>query len=57
MIETWKPKKDVPPYYPAVVDIETDRRDGHEIAVTYAAAHDADTDPDVTVYDSWGEYT
>ena len=56
MIETYKAKKDVAPYYPAVVDIETDRRTGGEIAVTWAKAHDRDTPPEVDVYDSWGDF-
>ena len=56
MITTYKAKKDIQPYYPAVVDIETDRRDGKEIAVTWAKAHDAGTDPETIVADSWGEF-
>lgn len=56
MIRPYQPKKDIAPYYPAVVDIETDRRDGHEIAVTWAKAHDAETAPETCVYGSWGAF-
>lgn len=56
MITPYKAKKDVSPYYPAVVDIETDRRDGREIAVTWAKAHDRDTDPETIVADSWADF-
>lgn len=56
MIRPYVAKKDVAPYYPAVVDIETDRRTGKEIAVTWARAHDRDTAPEVDVCDSWDDF-
>lgn len=56
MIEPYAAKKDVQPYYPAVVDIETDRRTGAEIAVTWAKCHAPEETPEVDVYASWDEF-